>query len=115
MNDNVPSTKQEQANVNAQANSLLSKVARTQLTEDQFLGEVFGSYIYRVHAGWEAEQVKSERNVSKVTSAMELREAMENPDVVTIFIPQVASLTMEMVEKILKQSSLDKTLFWEAA
>lgn len=111
MNDNVPSKE----TVKAQADSLLSKVARTQSTDNDFLGEVFGSHIFRVHAGWEAEQVKSERRVSKVTSTLELRAAMENPDVVTIYIPQQAALTMEMVKKVLKQSSLDKTLYWEAA
>lgn len=109
MNDNIP------ADTKAQAETLLSKIARTQLTEDSFLGEVFGSNIFRVEKGWEAEQVKSARNVSKVTSTTELRAAMEDPEVVTIYIPQKAALTMEMVEKVLKQSSLDKTLFWEAA
>lgn len=109
MNDNVPSN----ATVKAQADSLLSKVARTQLTENSFLGEVFGSHIFRVHTGWEAEQVQSERRVSRVTSATELRDAMENPDVATIYIPQQAALTMEMVTRVLEKSSLDKTLYWE--
>lgn len=109
MNDNVPS----KDTVRTQADSLLSKVARTQMTENNFLGEVFGSNIFRVTAGWEAEQVKSERRVSKVTSTTELRMAMESPDVATIYIPKDAALTMEMVTKVLKQSSLDKTLYWE--
>lgn len=107
MNDNVTATPR------AAADSLLAKVARVQLTTGNFAGEVFGSTIFRVGPGWEAEQVKGERRVCAVTTATELREAMEDPDTVTLYIPHKAALTMEMVERILRLSSLDKTLFWE--
>ena len=95
--------------------TLFSKIARAQLVEKNFIAEVFGSRIFRVDAGWEAEQLKSESRVAKVTSTTELRNAMEDAKVSTIYIPQQSALTMEMVERVLKQSSQDKLLFWEAA
>lgn len=96
------------------ASSLASKIARVQMTEDNALGEVFGSRMFRVKAGWEVEQIKSERNVAQVTSVMQLRSAMEDIAVQSIFIPSENALTMDAVKQVLQQSSQDKTLFWEA-
>jgi hypothetical protein len=98
----------------AAANKLSSKIARVQLTEDNALGEVFGSRMFRVKAGWEVEQLKSERSVAQVISVMQLREAMEDATIDSIFIPRQSALTMDAAKHVLQQSSQDKTLFWEA-
>lgn len=96
------------------ASTLASKIARVQLTEDKFLGEVFGSRMFRVTAGWEIEQLKRERSVTEVISVMQLRAAMEDTAVQSILIPSQSALTMEAVKQVLQQSGQDKTLFWEA-
>lgn len=101
-------------NALAAANKLSSKIAHVQLTQDNVLGEVFGSHIFRVKAGWELEQVRKERKVAQAASVMQLRAAMEDVDVETILIPAQCALTMDAVKEVLKQSSQDKTLLWEA-
>lgn len=96
------------------ADKLASKIAHVQLTEDNSMGTVFGSRMYRVKGGWEAEQLKSERSAAQVISVMQLREAMENTQIESIFIPAQNTLTLDAAKAVLEQSSQDKTLFWEA-
>lgn len=103
-----------QSNAAQAANTLASKIARVQLTEESFLGEVFGSRMFRIQPGWEIEQLKRERSVTEVASLMQLRAAMEDTAVQSILIPSQNALTMEAVKRELQQSGQDKTLFWEA-
>jgi hypothetical protein len=100
-------------NASITAQRCISLLAHIQTTQRHYMGEVFGSHIYGIVNGWQAEEIKSALDVEVVSSVMQLRHAMDNPDIHSIFIPARKALTFHAAKNVLAQSSLDKTIFWE--
>jgi hypothetical protein len=76
------------------------------------LGSIDGSDVFAVPSGWPAEQLRSERTVRTVSTAMELETAVQDDRVSTIFVPR-DTFGWATLEKILLRNSLVKTIYWE--
>lgn len=97
-----------------QAELIASRLARQQVIAAGKTLEVGGSEVYKVQAGWECAQIRQDPNVVEVTTVAELEAAVQDPEQATIFVPNDAAVTLEILERVLKRNSLEKTIFWQA-
>ncbi len=80
-----------------------------------WLDSVNGSDIYQVPAqSWQAGELLKYQEVCTVYDARAFEEAVQNPKVRTIFVPDAAHLTQGLAVAILRRNPLRKHVFWEA-
>ncbi|MCH2546660.1 MAG: hypothetical protein MK052_03480 [Alphaproteobacteria bacterium] len=97
----------------AELEKLATAQAYIQLTQNSLITEVMGTHIYGIKEGWEIRQLKKAYNLPTVISVAQLREAMKDTSVVSMFIPAQSALHMESVKKILVETAKPKNIFWE--
>jgi hypothetical protein len=73
--------------------------------------EYSGNKIHYVAEEYEALFVKNLKGNREVTNLTELEEAVNSPDVKTIFIGRQAAITAKTLEKVLTRTSLIKQIF----
>ncbi len=92
---------------------LLRRLSRQTLA-DFYLGNINGSDIYQVQAGWQQEILSHDSDVVVVNTGTEFETAVASSECRSIYVPKKAVITQEIAERILQRNPLSKTVFWEA-
>lgn len=97
------------------ANKILEHLALQQATEGAQRGMYHGSLICLLPVGsWQADIIRKTPGIAQAQTPMELRQMMGMPDVSVIFLSSDAVVTRDVIERICKESALNKTVIWEA-
>jgi len=97
-----------------EAQELLEIMAFHEAADSSQAGIQHGTRIGRIAVNsWQAEMIRKSQSVATAETPQALRDFMAAPGVAVIFLPQSAMVTAESIERICRESSLDKVIIWE--
>ena len=70
-----------------------------------------GNKVHYIATEYEALFIKNMEGNFEVTNLMELEDAVNSPDVKTVFIGRDASITSKLLRKVLERTNLQKQIF----
>jgi ABC-type Zn uptake system ZnuABC Zn-binding protein ZnuA len=70
-----------------------------------------GNKVHYIATEYEALFIKNMEGNFEVTNLMELEDAVNSPDVKTVFIGRDASITSKLLGKVLERTNLQKQIF----
>lgn len=91
---------------------LVYQAARKKLAE-YAPQQIRGHHIYEVAEGWETKVLKDDPAVMTVSNPSALREALADPDIKIIMVPQGSVMKRDTLADICEESTLAKTIFYE--
>ena len=71
------------------------------------------SYLYEITAGWESDLLRRDTDTLTVRNGFELEQAFFAPRIKTIYVPQDASITRNIIRRVCSRHGQGKTVFYE--
>ena len=95
---------------------LLEQLALQAAAETMQAGMNHGSKICKLPVkSWQADKLRAADDVPNALDPADFRKMMKNPDVPVIFLPREAVVTREVIDRICRESALNKIIVWETA
>jgi hypothetical protein len=70
-------------------------------------------HIYKIPVRWVAEVFRVESGIVCAVNSRQLEDALNKPEVYSVFIPKGAGLNLEIIQRIIDRSALRKTVYIE--